>query len=64
MKYWIYRCRGKSVSKLVILPLGDFQKELLEFRENEKNTAWKAGKLALYLQKWEQVKFSWTFNTG
>ena len=24
MKYWIYRCRGKSV----ILSLGDFQKEL------------------------------------
>ena len=37
---------------------GEFQKELLEFREEEKNIAGRAGKLALHLQKWEQVKFS------
>ena len=40
MKYLIYRCRGKSV----ILSLGEFQKELLEFREEENNIAGRAGK--------------------
>ena len=44
MKYWIYKCRGKSV----ILSLGEFLKELLEFREEEKNIAGRAGKLALH----------------
>ena len=32
MKYWIYRCRGKSV----ILSLGDFKKKLLEFKGRRK----------------------------
>ena len=48
----------------LILSLGEFQKELLEFREEEKNIAGRAGKLTLHLQKWEQVKFLLTFNIG
>ena len=45
--------QGKSV----ILSLGGGgggHKELLEFKEEEKNIAGRAGKLALHLQKWEK----------
>ena len=51
LKYIIFKSRKGST-----LPsLGKIQKDILNYREEEKKLAIKKGKLGLHLQKWEYV---------